>query len=81
MAKDRIEHEGHGTGQAEAGLRNHDEEGHSEHGGCFYSNRLSSSTGVPMAQGNGSMDWAKVNHAGFYVGDVVTQEQDPGGAK
>ena len=80
MARDKVEHEGHGTGQAEGGLKEH-ETTSDDRGGCFRSNRLSSSTSVPMAQGNGSMDWAKVNHEGFYVGDVETQHQDPGGAK
>lgn len=64
MARDKVQHEGHGSGQAEEGLRERNEET-SERGGCFRSNRLSSSSAVPVAQGDGSMDWAKVNHDGF----------------
>lgn len=74
MAKsDVIQHGEAGfDSEAEAGLRGH-ETVENDRGGCFKSNRLSSSNSVPMAQGDGGMNWALVNHDGFHEGRIEPQ--------
>lgn len=63
MAKDKVQHEGHGSGQAEAGLESQGCRAPTPHVGV----RINTD-GAPRGVGNGSMDWAKVNHEGFHTG-------------
>ena len=64
MDRDKVKHEGKGSGQAEEGLKEHETTEDSS-GGCFKSNRMTSSNAVPRTTGEGPLDWGKVNHDGW----------------
>ena len=60
MDRDKVKHEGKGSGQAEEGL---EERGASA--SATVRNTRMNTDGVPRTCEDGSMDWAKVNHNGF----------------
>jgi hypothetical protein len=61
MAKDRVKHEGRGSGQAEGGLENRGLKSPTPRVGV----RINTD-GTPRGVSESSMDWAKVNHDGFH---------------
>lgn len=59
-SRDKVEHEGRGSGQAEAGLKDRGLHSPTPHVGV----RINTD-GAPRSGGNSKMDWACVNHDGF----------------